>query len=59
MSRLFLRFVREDEGQDLVEYAMLIALIALIAVTGVTTLGTAISAYYTVISTSAPLGGGS
>lgn len=29
MSNLFRRFVREDEGQDLVEYAMLIALIAI------------------------------
>jgi pilus assembly protein Flp/PilA len=57
MSRLLRRFVREDEGQDLVEYAMLITLIALVAVVGVGALGTAISAYYTTISTSAPLGG--
>jgi pilus assembly protein Flp/PilA len=57
MSRLFRRFVREDEGQDLVEYAMLITLIALGAVVGVTALGTAIDGYYTTISTSAPLGG--
>jgi len=57
MSRLFRRFVREDEGQDLVEYAMLITLVALAAVVGVGLLGTAINNYYTTISTSAPLGG--
>ena len=32
MSKLFRRLVREDDGQDLVEYAMLLALIALIVV---------------------------
>lgn len=55
MTALFRRFVREDEGQDLVEYAMLIALIALLAVGGVQALQGAISTQYTNISTSAPL----
>ena len=34
MSKLVRRFVREDQGQDLVEYAMLLALIALVVVGG-------------------------
>jgi pilus assembly protein Flp/PilA len=55
MSSLFRRFVREDEGQDLVEYAMLIALIALAVVTGVGALATAINTQYNNISTSSPL----
>lgn len=55
MTALFRRFVREDEGQDLVEYAMLIALIALLAVGGVQALQGAITTQYTAISTSAPL----
>ena len=32
-----------DEGQDLIEYAMLVALIAIVAMFGVSTLGNTIS----------------
>jgi pilus assembly protein Flp/PilA len=32
-------FVREDEGQDLIEYALLVALIALVCVAALTTAG--------------------
>jgi len=55
MSNLLRRFVREDDGQDLVEYAMLIALIALAVVAGVGALATAINTQYNNISTSSPL----
>jgi pilus assembly protein Flp/PilA len=55
MSNLLHRFVREDDGQDLVEYAMLIALIALAVVAGVGALATAINTQYNNISTSSPL----
>ena len=55
MSNLLQRFVREDDGQDLVEYAMLIALIALAVVAGVGALATAINTQYNNISTSSPL----
>ena len=55
MSSLLCRFVREDDGQDLVEYAMLIALIALAVVAGVGALATAINTQYNNISTSSPL----
>jgi Flp pilus assembly pilin Flp len=33
------RFVRKDDGQDLVEYGLLVVLIAVVAMAGVTTLG--------------------
>jgi Flp pilus assembly pilin Flp len=46
MKNLLKRLVREDEGQDLVEYALLIAGIGLIVMTGVNTLGTAIDGAY-------------
>jgi pilus assembly protein Flp/PilA len=36
-------FVREDEGQDLLEYALLVALIALIAIGAVGAAGTSVS----------------
>ena len=32
-------WLRRDEGQDLLEYALLVALIALVAVVGITTAG--------------------
>lgn len=55
MTALLRRFVREDEGQDLVEYAMLIALIALTVVAAVSGLATAIGGQYNRIATSSPL----
>ena len=38
MAQWINRFVRDEGGQDLVEYAMLLAFIALIAIVGVKTL---------------------
>jgi pilus assembly protein Flp/PilA len=39
-------FVRAEEGQDLVEYAMLVALIALVCVIGVTAAGTSVNTIF-------------
>jgi pilus assembly protein Flp/PilA len=55
MIAMIRRFVHDEEGQDLVEYAMLIALIALTVVGAVTGLANAIGAQYGAISTSSPL----
>jgi pilus assembly protein Flp/PilA len=44
-------FVREEEGQDLVEYAMLVALIALVCVVGVTAAGTSVNNVFSNIAT--------
>jgi len=52
MKHLISRFVREDEGQDLVEYALLIAFIALACIVGLQQLGTAINQTYNSISAS-------
>jgi pilus assembly protein Flp/PilA len=43
-------FVREDEGQDLLEYALLVALIALVAVVAVTAAGGSVNAIFTAIA---------
>jgi pilus assembly protein Flp/PilA len=40
------RLVRPDEGQDLLEYAMLCALIALVAMGAVTTVGNKINTVF-------------
>jgi pilus assembly protein Flp/PilA len=52
MKQLLVRFVNEDEGQDLVEYALLITFIALACIIGMQQLGTAINNRYNSISTS-------
>jgi pilus assembly protein Flp/PilA len=43
-------FVRNEEGQDLLEYALLIALIALVAVGGVALAGTNVSTIFNTIA---------
>ena len=48
MKNLFVRFVREDGGQDLIEYALLAALIAIVSIVTLEPLGTAISGAWTV-----------
>jgi pilus assembly protein Flp/PilA len=44
-------FVRNEEGQDLLEYALLVALIALVAVGAVTLAGTNVSVIFNRIAT--------
>jgi len=48
-------FIKNDEGQDLLEYALLVALIALVAVGAVGAAGTSVNAIFTKIAGS--LGG--
>ena len=43
---LFTRFIRDDQGQDLIEYALLGAFVSLAAVAGATVLGTGLNAWY-------------
>jgi Flp pilus assembly pilin Flp len=53
MERLFAyvnSFARQDEGQDLLEYALLVALIAIVAVGAVTAAGGAVDAIFTDIA---------
>jgi pilus assembly protein Flp/PilA len=46
---------RNEEGQDLLEYALLVALIALVAIAAVAAAGTAVDGIFTAIATA--LGG--
>jgi len=43
MSELMKKFLREEEGQDLVEYALLLVFLALAAITALPVLGQAVS----------------
>lgn len=46
MRRLVTRVVREDTGQDLIEYALLAGFISLVAITAITSIGTQVNAWY-------------
>ncbi len=55
MKEMLRRLVREEEGQDLVEYALLVALIAIVCVLGVTAFGSNLAAFYESITGQIPL----
>ena len=50
MKKLLARFVREDEGQDLIEYALLAAFIALVAVVMIISVGTGVNLIYSKVN---------
>jgi pilus assembly protein Flp/PilA len=50
MKSLFNRFVREDQGQDLIEYALLAGFIALTSVGAITIVGTQLNVLWTAVS---------
>jgi pilus assembly protein Flp/PilA len=51
MKNLFVRFVREDAGQDLIEYSLLAAIIAVGAIVTMTTVSGDINAVFGKVST--------
>ena len=46
MKELLLRFIREDDGQDLVEYALIVAAVGLALITTVNQLSQGIVSLY-------------
>jgi pilus assembly protein Flp/PilA len=52
--RITSMFRREEDGQDLLEYALLIALIAIVAIAGVTAAGVKVNGIFTSITTKLP-----
>ena len=51
MKNLIARFVREEEGQDLIEYALLAGFISLAVVAAVTQVGTSLNTLYGAVQT--------
>jgi Flp pilus assembly pilin Flp len=51
VRKLFLQFVRDDQGQDLIEYALLAGFISLVAVVAITNVGTGVNGVYNNIDT--------
>ena len=50
MKNLLSRLIHEDEGQDLIEYALLAAFLSLVAAGGATLVGTSLNTWYTSLS---------
>ena len=46
MTQLLCRLVHGDEGQDLIEYALLAGFISLVAVVAITNVGTGVNTVY-------------
>ena len=62
LKDLAVRLVHDEDGQDLIEYALLATFVALVAIAGATLLGTALNGWFTSISSrvgSASSGAGS
>lgn len=51
MKNLIARFVRDEQGQDLIEYALLAGFISLAVVTAVTQVGTSLDGLYQNVET--------
>ena len=43
---MFARFIRDDQGQDLIEYLLLGSFIAIVALAGASVLGTQLNNWY-------------
>jgi pilus assembly protein Flp/PilA len=54
MKNLINRFVREEAGQDLIEYALLAGLISLVCVLAIQAAGTKVSTLFNNVATSIP-----
>ena len=54
MKRLYAKFVSNDEGQDLIEYGLLIGIITAAAITAIIAIGPKVGAYFTNLNTSLP-----
>jgi pilus assembly protein Flp/PilA len=54
MKNMLKRFVREEAGQDLIEYALLAGLISIVCVLAITNVGTKVSGLFVNVQTSIP-----
>jgi pilus assembly protein Flp/PilA len=50
LNTLFVRLVRDEEGQDLIEYALLATFVSLVAILGATALGEALNNWYDTVA---------
>jgi Flp pilus assembly pilin Flp len=51
LKNIVSRFVRDEQGQDLIEYALLATFVSLLAIVGAGLLGTALNNWYGTVAT--------
>jgi len=51
LKNLAARLVEDEQGQDLIEYALLATFVSLVAIVGATALGTALNNWYGKVAT--------
>jgi Flp pilus assembly pilin Flp len=54
MKALVARFVREDSGQDLIEYGLLVGIITAVAIGAISSIGPKVQQYYTNLNSHLP-----
>ena len=55
MKSLFVRFVREEAGQDLIEYGLLVGIITVGAIAAIVAIGPKVTGYFTNLNTALPV----
>ena len=59
LQNLFTRLYRDEQGQDLIEYALLATFVSLVAIVGAGLLGTALNNWYDQVSQNVDAAAGS
>ena len=54
MSQLLKRFVREEAGQDLIEYGLLIGIITVAAIVAIIAIGPKVGSYFNELNANLP-----
>ena len=54
LKRLIERLVREDNGQDLIEYGLLVGIITIAAIAGIQLIGPKVAGYFTDLDAAMP-----
>jgi Flp pilus assembly pilin Flp len=54
MAALLARFVRGDDGQDLIEYGLLLGIITVASLLALTTIGATVVGYFTGLAAALP-----
>jgi Flp pilus assembly pilin Flp len=54
MKRLVVRLIRSDEGQDLIEYGLLVGIITIGAIVGIGVIGPKVASYFNALGAAMP-----
>jgi pilus assembly protein Flp/PilA len=54
MRNLFTHVIRDEKGQDLIEYALLASLISVASIFAITVVGTSLQAHFTTVADAIP-----